>query len=583
MKSHDVGSIRHKIIFVFASISVLIVVFCGMSFYILYEKNLSQAYDKLSTTANQVALVGDRYFKSLDSFTVAQYSEPSMYKIISNNSLLERRELLKKHNEEQVSYSTLYKQAMRDNAGILLSSYLFIDLEHYYYYPFSYRRNDAETQQIYEESMRNPSSSPLIFPPSPGKPFCYVVRNVNNMPTAKASGTIIQCISIVTFDTILKSATEGIEVYLTDNAGVVYAHRDWGLLGKRMDNSGAHIYGTNGVFATVYEGKKVLAKAEPIGWNRLLAVCLIDERIVLQGLWQQMRNYILLAAVFLLLIGAAFLALTQGVSRFLNDILHRINQIFKGNFSVRMPDYKDRDLALVSNAFNGMTAEIQRLIDVVYKSEIFKRDSELKFLQAQMNPHFLFNVLTTIRVKAKMDGNETIYRMLFALGELMRAGIATGSDSLVSLETEIGYITQYLYLQKMRFEDKLSYTIDVPDRSVLKCLIPKLCVESIVENAVIHGIEHKRGAGKIDICITRNGDDVVIVVQDDGVGFDASLLNLESREPKCRDHFNIGLKNTDRRLKLIYGESFGLSIESEPGRGTTVLVRILWKEKMNDV
>jgi hypothetical protein len=242
--------------------------------------------------------------------------------------------MLDSYNAEQVSYSMEYKQAMSDNAGILLSSYLFIDPEHYYFYPFSYRRNDDENRQIYEESMRRSSSSPMFFPPSPGKPFCYVVRSVNNMPTAKATGTIIQCISIVTFDTILKSAPEGVAVYLTDTLGMIYACRDWSILGQRVESADAFAHGVHGVVETAHDGKTFLVKAEPTGWNRLLVVCLIDKHAVFSGLWKQMRNYIIIAAIFLLIIGAAFWAITRGVSRFLNDMLLRFNQVFAGDFSV---------------------------------------------------------------------------------------------------------------------------------------------------------------------------------------------------------------------------------------------------------
>lgn len=224
-----------------------------------------------------------------------------------------------------------------------------------------------------------------------------------------------------------------------------------------------------------------------------------------------------------------------------------------------------------------MTDEINYLIKEVYEKHLLIKESEIKFLQAQMNPHFLFNTLITIGYKAKMSRDETVYRMVSSLTELLQASIYSNSLAKIPIRQELDFIKFYLYLQKERFEDKLEYTIQIEDDALLDLLLPKLSVQPLVENAVVHGVEKKLGKGMIHIHIYRRNDSVFFEITDNGNGFDQipqDWNNYENLTIRKQGHNNIGLINTHKRVKLIYGEPYGIEVESEPGAGSRVTLHI---------
>ena len=197
----------------------------------------------------------------------------------------------------------------------------------------------------------------------------------------------------------------------------------------------------------------------------------------------------------------------------------------------------------------------------------------IKFLQHQMNPHFLFNILLTIQMKAKSCQDESIYKMVNSLTTLLRAGVYTESMPKIKLRQELEYVEFYLYLQQVRFEERLTYTIDIEDEHLLESMVPKLSVEPMVENSIIHGLENKIGHMKVDVVVKQSENNLCIEIIDNGCGFDLEKLNGEMIDQVINRHekpSKIGIKNTDERLKLIYGQDYGLQIKSQIGEGTSI-------------
>jgi two-component system sensor histidine kinase YesM len=194
-----------------------------------------------------------------------------------------------------------------------------------------------------------------------------------------------------------------------------------------------------------------------------------------------------------------------------------------------------------------------------------------------MNPHFLFNILLTIQIRAKMSGDETLYRMISSLSSLLRAGIYKDKRALISVGEELKYVEYYLWLQKERFEDRLTYSINVSDDSILECEIPRLVIEPMVENAVVHGVENTSDHATICVTLEYEEDTVLIHVIDNGVGFDTSAFETEGERVGTDGTIKrekMGLSNVDQRIKLMYGESYGLTIHSKQNEGTDIAIRI---------
>lgn len=217
--------------------------------------------------------------------------------------------------------------------------------------------------------------------------------------------------------------------------------------------------------------------------------------------------------------------------------------------------------------FNKMMARIRLLLHEVTEKEKYLRTYELRALHSQINPHFLYNTLDTIVWMAEFKDSEKVVAITKALAKFFRLSLTGGADT-TTVGNEIDHVRQYLFIQKERYEDKLTYEIHA-DETILQMEIPKIILQPIVENAIYHGIRPLDGSGKISIFACQRKDDLVFTVKDNGVGFDTAKLAEEGK--KENSHLgSIGIKNVDDRLRLYYGHGYGVSIKSQQGEGTEV-------------
>lgn len=206
-----------------------------------------------------------------------------------------------------------------------------------------------------------------------------------------------------------------------------------------------------------------------------------------------------------------------------------------------------------------------------YKGKLLNREMELKYLQGQINPHFLYNTLDTIRwmaVKAKQDD---IAKQIKALSDIFRHTLNKGEE-FTSVRAEVDHVRKYMYIQQNRFSDTLQYSIEI-DAKCLDATVPHLILQPIVENAVIHGLDGHTGMGTVDIRVYCEGDALYYEVTDNGVGFDTADVARKMADPTVK-HEVFALKNIDERIKLLYGEDYGLSLESHPGQGSCITVKM---------
>lgn len=286
--------------------------------------------------------------------------------------------------------------------------------------------------------------------------------------------------------------------------------------------------------------------------------------------------------IIICLIAAVVISLKS--TGFLNEFIHAMESVRNRNYDIRIKEYKNAEINSLGRAFNEMMDELRELIRNKYESQILLNEMEIRFLQHQMNPHFLFNVLLTIQIKAKRSGNETIYKMVSKLSALLRASIYTNNVDRITVGEELEYTEFYLYLQKMRFEDRFFYKIIVEDEELKKSIIPKFVIEPIVENAVIHGIENIENEGVIRIVLKKMGTDLLVTVQDNGAGFDVKeYFNSLEQAENGSSREKIGLKNVDLRLRHIYGEEYRIKIKSKINTGTTIYIKTPIEEREENV
>ena len=285
-----------------------------------------------------------------------------------------------------------------------------------------------------------------------------------------------------------------------------------------------------------------------------------------------LRNWITLIIIVCCLLSVAFsVAISGGVSKPVRDLSKMMREIGDGDFSVYSTyDSKD-EIGVLSRHFNEMVSQVKNLIQKVYEEELLKQKAELKSLRMQINPHFLYNSLESINWMARIRGVPEIGKMVKALGDLMRASIS--GDDFVTVGEEIKNIENYLIIQKFRYGDKIEVNIDIKP-GIEKHKIPKLILQPIVENAIVHGIEKMVGSGIINISGAVSGNNIILKVTDNGLGINEdrikTILSAPEHAGRTNGHTNIGLRNVDRRIKIYYGEEYGVQIQSREGRGTTV-------------
>lgn len=301
----------------------------------------------------------------------------------------------------------------------------------------------------------------------------------------------------------------------------------------------------------------------------------IPENHAIRILHDSIDIYIVMIVVIFLAGILSFAVFTYKITRPLGEVAEKLKSVQDGNFQTKMPEYEEKEFYEISNGFNHMTSEINHLITEVYEKQILLKELELKFLQSQLNPHFIFNVLNAIGLQARLEGKEEISQTIFTFSKLIQAKIYRSDLEKVKIRQELEYVEYYLEIQKFRHGERLSYVMDV-DEKIMDSYIQKLCIQLLVENAVLHGVEPKAGKGTVWIRGYEKNGSIVIEIQDDGVGFAEGMdlcLPLK-RIGTDEKHNQVGINNIHSILQMRYGKEYGLSIQSERGKGSIVTIHI---------
>ena len=229
-----------------------------------------------------------------------------------------------------------------------------------------------------------------------------------------------------------------------------------------------------------------------------------------------------------------------------------------------------REIVSLSDSFGHMVVKVQELMEKVRQEEISLRKTELNALQAQINPHFLYNTLDSIAWMCEEGRNREAVEMTNALAKLFRISISKGHE-LIPLEKELQHAESYLKIQKFRYKNQFTYTMDV-EEDCLKYLCNKITLQPIIENAIVHGLD-MADEGEIRIGVRQDGEDILITVEDNGVGMTEEQCR-EILHQEAGSHVGIGIKNVNDRIRIYFGETYGLTITSELDMGTRVIIRM---------
>ncbi len=364
-------------------------------------------------------------------------------------------------------------------------------------------------------------------------------------------------------------------VFILDGKGdVVYHPRQQLIYGNLKSERFSDVLALNGGYLrTVVDGREVLyttAGSAQTGWT-MVAVSYPDE---LFSSRRQAEYYFLMLALlsFVTAIGAAHLISTT-ISKPIAELRRSMQAVESGNFDIDITVHTSNEVYQLARDCNIAIKKVRDLIDQNRREQELKRALELRALQAQINPHLLYNTLDSIIWMIELGEKQNAIDMTSSLAKLFRLAISRENE-MVSIRTEIEYVETYLAIQKQRYKEKLSYEIAFsPELYDFK--IMKLLIQPLVENSIYHGIKGMDGLGHIKIIGEREDSAVVIRVGDNGVGMpDKQLraLNEGNVEPSASS--GVGVKNVQERIRLTFGAGYGVRLESVQGAGTTAVVRI---------
>lgn len=364
-------------------------------------------------------------------------------------------------------------------------------------------------------------------------------------------------------------------IVVLDRSGSAVFHSDPLLAGKPVDYD--FLDGVsredNGSKYVTLDGKRMLVTYKYSEYSGMTMLLLHS----LTALEEQTKFLILILALIFFLTAAMFFFFTYYLSRRLtkplDGILERLKEVSAGDFETDASINGNDEMGLIGRGVNEMAGNIGALMGELIQREHEKCELEYRVLLNQINPHFVYNVLNSIKIMADIQKIEGISEMASALGMLLKE-ISKGSAERITLRRELELLESYLHLQKIRKCGLLMVKYDIPDESVLDCLIPRFTLQPLAENSIYHGIDRAGRMGVIEISITYCDEDVVIVIRDNGAGIPkekiAALLSSERESGDELTH--VGLDNVDKRVKLFYGCG-GLEINSVDGESTSVTVR----------
>ncbi len=372
--------------------------------------------------------------------------------------------------------------------------------------------------------------------------------------------------SISSFGTVFVMDSEGNILYSPENDIVYRVKPEW-FSKSPNGNIKALIMGK--IYNIIYTKSKL---------SGLTTVSIYGEETTVAEVSTIQITYLLLSLITLIVGFIWAIAISASFTKPLRELTTLMKQARNGNFSVRYDKKCKGEVRELGNSFNIMIDRIKELIAMVYKEQNDKREAEMRILQEQIKPHFLYNTLDTIQWMARKKGANDIVDMVLSLSHFFRISLNSGKE-ILSVQDELTMIKSYLDVQKYRYKDMFDYKIEVDD-TIKKCKMMKLTLQPIVENALYHGIkESDNEQGFIWIRASKKDDDkILIIVEDDGAGMNDDKLNdinhlLKSKE-RPENVKGYGILNVNDRIRISYGEEYGLSYSKRLGGGTKVEILI---------
>lgn len=569
--------IQRKFLYCFLGITVAVLLAASVSIYLVSSKVVMEQNEKQSFgLIHELSINQDHYFGMIEH----------SFDYIANNTIVQDE--LKSDSPYRTDGGEFYSYFSR--AGqirrLLLQGYTSVymnDIRLYGYNGAEHLLYTGERPEIHDEETvlqkaEEANGSCVYYNDSEETGLIYIAKQIKDSLTMQPLGFLLASIKINYLEKMTEVVKRSLsaEIIMLDNENQVILNGiDEGMeeiLEQMSDVSGNFAWkNRSGTYNCVYQ------KSLDTGFT---LVGIVPTDFLYRTAGELLKFSVLLLIVSAILCVVLSLTLAKGISAPIELTSSAMKRFAEGDFTVRLPEGREDEIGTMNMVFNTTIQEVETLLKKLVDMERANKDIEFQALQAQINPHFLYNVLDTINWMARRDGEETICRMVTAISNIMRVSISN-RQSIIAIRDEMKYVRDYLYIQETRYEDKFVADIGI-DEELNNILIPKMTVQTLVENAVVHGVENATWDCFLSIEGRIEENMAVIQVRDNGVGMSEeklrSVLNPEernkTREEDQRPHTHLGVYAVKKRLDYLYDGRASMEITAEEGKGTLVTLKI---------
>ncbi|WP_306979621.1 cache domain-containing sensor histidine kinase [Alkalicoccobacillus murimartini] len=417
--------------------------------------------------------------------------------------------------------------------------------------------------------------------------YLSLIKRINFLES-QTYGVVVITIDPTQLNAILNQ--ESLLTFITDEEGHIISSNKMNYMGGLLsDFIDPTILSETGTHESIFEGEQAQVTVDQL--NPMLSQSELKiVSVTLNNLVVERANRLGVTGIMITLIGVTVAVVLIAIfskllSQRLSNLSRKIERVAAGDLTTKITIDGTDEIGQLSQQFNDMVENLKGMIEQVLETnrqknlmEVTQNEMKFKMLASQINPHFLFNTLESIRMKAHIEQEKEIANVVKQLGIIIRKSLDTEGKPL-PLENEMELVKTYLDIQTFRYGDRLQYQLNIAPESK-HILIQPLTIQPIVENAVYHGLEAKETGGKVVVSTYRQDNTIIISVKDDGVGISTDRLDqiqdmLEEMESNGQNR--IGLRNVHQRLQIMYGSNAGLKISSKEGEGTHIQFSIPWE------
>ncbi|HHW00186.1 MAG TPA: histidine kinase [Clostridiaceae bacterium] len=577
-------SIRKRLLLAFTSISIFPIIIVGIYSIYSYEKSLQsklslyseQVLTEISKNINNVLF---RYESLTEEIIIDEDIQDGL-KNYDKMSDLDKFEYLDKLSTQKLNRRIYGFNNLKNIHIRLLDGRVLYDLGYEIY-------RDSETARILKGTDESKSNLYFTYTRSVSGSDCIVISrwiNLKEDPDQKLGHLMIVVDEKVFANQIYKNVNmgKGSKIFICDSNGVVVSsvsaeiqkgstYNKNGFFDRLMEN-----YKKNNFTYIDYDGKNknliAIAEISPAKWYLVAQIpfSYINSESV------EVRNGVVLVSIIVATISVVLCMLIYlSVNIPMKRIVEAAMEISFGKLDTSIDDSNNDEVGFLAKGIRIMVEKLKGLLENVKKEQTAKREAELKMLQAQINPHFLFNTLNSLKWTAMLSKNNTLCEGLEALSGLLKDTIINKNE-MVTIENEINNLNNYATIQRIRYGNAFSLVYDI-EENLKNVPILKFILQPIVENSIIHGIsDDEQSEIEIKIDIYRMNDKLLIDIKDNGKGFDIHSIEHRGKNKKLS---GIGLSNVDERIKINYGNEYGIKVQSKPGKGTNVRITLPFIER----